>query len=98
MIENNSEKIKVLENDIKQLITISKANNIDLSDKINSLNEKLEKLKEDAFSHLSAYEKVTLSRDIKRPTTLEYIEHICSNFLEIGFLKMTLLWLEELVR
>lgn len=83
MIENNSEKIKVLENDIKQLITISKANNIDLSDKINSLNEKLEKLKEDAFSHLSAYEKVTLSRDIKRPTTLEYIEHICSNFLEL---------------
>ncbi|MFA4036877.1 hypothetical protein ACD500_09435 [Clostridioides difficile] len=53
MIENNSEKIKVLENDIKQLITISKANNIDLSDKINSLNEKLEKLKEDAFSHIS---------------------------------------------
>ena len=83
MIENNSEKIKILENDIKQLITISKANNIDLSDKINSLNEKLEKLKEDAFSHLSAYEKVTLSRDIKRPTTLEYIEHICSNFLEL---------------
>ncbi|EQF24757.1 acetyl-CoA carboxylase, carboxyl transferase, alpha subunit [Clostridioides difficile CD160] len=83
MIENNSEKIKVLENDIKQLITISEANNIDLSDKINSLNDKLEKLKEDAFSHLSPYEKVMLSRDIKRPTTLEYIEHICSNFLEL---------------
>lgn len=77
------EKIKRLEEDISKLKTISEVNNIDLSDKINDLKVKLYKIHQESFTDLSPYEKVTLSRDIKRPTTKEYIDNICSDFIEI---------------
>lgn len=77
------DKIKELENDIKQLIYISENNSLDLTDKINSLKDKLSNLKEEEFSNLSPYEKVCISRDIKRPTTKDYIDNICTHFLEL---------------
>lgn len=81
--ESIKEKIKELEKDIDQLIFISKNNEIDLTDKINDLKSKLDKLKEEEFTNLSPYEKVTISRDIKRPTTQDYIDNICQTFIEL---------------
>ncbi|MEG2789908.1 MAG: acetyl-CoA carboxylase carboxyltransferase subunit alpha [Romboutsia sp.] len=76
-------KINNLKEDIKKLKSISESNNIDLSDKINDLEEKLLKIKNEIKIELSPYEKVTLSRDIKRPTTKDYIDQICSSFFEL---------------
>ncbi|WP_420330392.1 acetyl-CoA carboxylase carboxyltransferase subunit alpha [Metaclostridioides mangenotii] len=71
-----------IENDIKQLETISKSSSIDLSDKINALKDKLNKLKYEAFTSLTPHDKVVLSRDKDRPTTQDYVDNICSNFIE----------------
>ncbi|WP_420372061.1 acetyl-CoA carboxylase carboxyltransferase subunit alpha [Metaclostridioides mangenotii] len=71
-----------IENDIKQLETISKSSSIDLSDKINALKDKLNKLKYEAFTSLTPHDKVVLSRDKNRPTTQDYVDNICSNFIE----------------
>lgn len=68
------DKINNLEKDIENLKVISEANEIDLSDKINDLEIKLKKFKKE----ISPYDKVVLSRDIKRPTTKDYIDIICS--------------------
>ena len=73
------DKINNLEKDIENLKVISEANEIDLSDKINDLEIKLKKFKKE----ISPYDKVVLSRDIKRPTTKDYIDIICSEFIEI---------------
>ena len=86
--KNKQEKMKNLEDDIKKLKLISESNNIDLSDKINDLTNKLAKIKlakikEESFSNLSPYDKVCLSRDIKRPTSKDYIDNICSKFIEL---------------
>jgi acetyl-CoA carboxylase carboxyl transferase subunit alpha len=35
------------------------------------------------MEHLSAYEKVKLARDVKRPYFLDYVEKICTDFVEI---------------
>lgn len=35
------------------------------------------------MEHLSAYEKVKLARDPKRPYFLDYVEHLCTDFSEI---------------
>lgn len=77
------EKIEKLEGDIKKLKLISSSNEIDLSDKITDLENKLKKLTSEACINLSPYEKVSLSRDIKRPTTKDYISKICSSFIEL---------------
>lgn len=77
------DKVKRLEDDINKLKIISEVNDIDLSDKINDLKNKLREIKQEALVNLTPYEKVTLSRDIKRPTTKEYIDNICSDFIEI---------------
>lgn len=80
---NVQEKIKKLEEDIKKLDQMSRENEIDFSDKIKTLQDKINEIKKEALIDLSPYEKVSLSRDIKRPTTKEYIDIICSDFLEI---------------
>ncbi len=77
------DKIINLEKDIHNLKFISRANEIDLSDKINDLEIKLQELKSEIKKELSPYDKVTLSRDIKRPTTKDYINIICSEFIEL---------------
>lgn len=77
------DKINNLEKDIENLKFISESNEIDLSDKINDLEIKLKELKKEIKRELSPYDKVILSRDIKRPTTKDYIDIICSEFIEL---------------
>ena len=76
-------KVNNLTNDIKNLKSIPEANEIDLSDKIHDLEIKLKELKKEIKEELSPYDKVSLSRDIKRPTTKDYIDIICSEFIEL---------------
>lgn len=78
-----NKKIQELKADISNLTEISKSNQIDLSNQIRELEEKLSKLKDEANVNLSPYGKVCLSRDIKRPTTKDYVDRICSDFIEL---------------
>lgn len=79
---NINDKIGNLEDDIKKLKLISTSNEIDLSDKIKDLEKKLNELKIKSYVK-SPYEIVCISRDIKRPTTNDYIKKICSSFIEL---------------
>ncbi|MGL6105309.1 acetyl-CoA carboxylase carboxyltransferase subunit alpha [Romboutsia sp.] len=83
MAIDNQEKISRLEEDIRKLKAISLSSEIDLSNQINDLEKKLNNIKKHTIVNLSAYEKISLCRDIKRPTTKEYIEKMCYDFLEI---------------
>lgn len=83
MNDNINEKIKTIENDIKQLEVISKSSSIDLTDKIEALKSKLKILNYEALRVISPHDKVLISRDKDRPTTQDYIDRICTNFLEL---------------
>lgn len=80
MLNENIQKLQEKIDDLKKL---SFSTNIDLSFEIETLSKKLNQLKENSFKDLDAWQKVSLSRDIKRPTTLDYISHICSDFIEL---------------
>lgn len=82
LINDIKNQIQNLEDDIKKLKLISTSNDIDLSDKINHLEQKLKELQNKACTK-TPYEKVCISRDIKRPTTNDYIKRICSTFIEL---------------
>ncbi|MDD5237006.1 MAG: acetyl-CoA carboxylase carboxyltransferase subunit alpha, partial [Candidatus Omnitrophica bacterium] len=56
---------------------------IDLSSEVKKLEERLEHLKKDTYSNLTAWQKVQLARHPLRPYTLDYISMIMSDFLEL---------------
>lgn len=56
---------------------------VDLSDMIVKLEEKIQLAKEATYSKLTGWQKVQISRHQNRPYTLDYIEHITTNFIEL---------------
>jgi acetyl-CoA carboxylase carboxyl transferase subunit alpha len=56
---------------------------VDLSDMIVTLEEKIQLAKEATYSKLTGWQKVQISRHHTRPYTLDYIEHITTNFIEL---------------
>lgn len=72
-----------LENKIEELKKFSNESSIDLSGEISKLQNKVKKLREEVYNNLTPWQKVTLARMFERPTSLDYIEKIFSNFLEL---------------
>ena len=47
------------------------------------LETKISKLRENVYSKLTPYQRVQLSRHFDRPFTLDFVKHICSDFIEL---------------
>ena len=72
-----------LERKIEEMREISAANGIDLSQEIEKLEEKLNKSIEKIHSNLNRWQRVQLARHPNRPYTMDYIERITSDFIEL---------------
>jgi acetyl-CoA carboxylase carboxyl transferase subunit alpha len=66
--------------DMKQLAI---DNNVDVSTALRTLSDNIENLKKETFENLTRWQRVQLSRHPDRPYTLDYIEKICSEFIEL---------------
>ncbi|MCM0650327.1 acetyl-CoA carboxylase carboxyltransferase subunit alpha [Clostridium swellfunianum] len=75
-------KIEELANKIEDVKRFSKEQDVDLSIEIEKLEKKLEEMKSQVYTNLSAWEKVTLAKLVERPTALDYIEKIFTDFIE----------------
>lgn len=73
------EPIKALEEQIERTKEIGASNEIDMSDKIKELENKLLKSTKDIFSNLTPWQRVQLSRHPDRPYTLAYINAITND-------------------
>lgn len=58
-------------------------NNVDVSEAIKSLEEKIARLKKTTYQNLTRWQRVQLSRHPDRPYTLDYIHTICDTFVEL---------------
>ena len=70
----------------KQLITlnqVSQESKVDVSSEIEAIEIKIEKIKKDIYSNLTAWQRVQLSRHPKRPYSLDYINLIFTDFEEL---------------
>lgn len=65
---------------VKQVAEKSK---VDVSATIVELEEKIEKTKKELYSNLTGWQKVQISRHPERPYTLQYIESMCDDFIEM---------------
>ena len=56
---------------------------VDMSDTIDQLQKKIDSTRKDIYSKLSGWQKVQISRHPDRPYTLDYIEGMTTNFIEM---------------
>ncbi len=72
-----------LEKKIKEMREYALAENVELTDEIEKLEEKARRLREEIYSKLTPWQRVQLARHPQRPYTLDYIERIMTNFVEM---------------
>ena len=72
-----------LRNKIRELKDYTKNSQMDFSEEIRILEEKLENLEEDIYGNLKVWGSVQIARHAERPTTLDYIEHLFTDFLNV---------------
>lgn len=71
-----------LKEKIAELKEITKDSEIDLDNEIKTLERKLACLEDDVYGHLKPWERVQVARHPERPTTLDYIKYLFTDFME----------------
>lgn len=72
-----------LEKKIEELRSLGAANKVDFSKEIEGLEKKCDELKKEIFGNLTPWQKVQLARHPRRPYTLDYINLLMSDFVEL---------------
>jgi len=72
-----------LEKKIEELRSFTSKEDIDLTGEIKRLEERLKKVKQEIFKNLTAWQRVQIARHPKRLYTLDYIDLIMTDFMEI---------------
>ena len=72
-----------LEKKLEEMKTLAKNNNVDVSDAIGLLENNITKLRKEIFENLTSWQRVQLSRHPDRPYTMDYIQLICDEFIEL---------------
>lgn len=70
-----------LENKIDEMRKLE--DNLDISDEINNLEEKVAQLKKSVYASLTRWQRVQLARHPERPYTSDYIYMMTENFVEL---------------
>src|SRR6202012_5401934 len=72
-----------LQQQIDKVKQVEEKTKVDMSATVNELQEKFETTKQEIYSHLSGWQKVQISRHPERPYTLQYLELMCDDFIEL---------------
>ncbi len=71
-----------LKEKISELKKITEDSDIDLTEEITTLEEKLKVLEDDIYGNLKPWQRVQMARHGERPTTLDYVERLFTEFIE----------------
>lgn len=72
-----------LEKKIEEMRQLADNGDVDISEEIQQLEQKAQKLREEVFSNLTRWQRVQLARHPRRPYTLDYIGLITDRFEEV---------------
>ncbi len=72
-----------LEKKIQEMKEYSYVENVELRDEIKRLEAKAERLRKEIYSKLTRWQRVQLARHPQRPYTLDYVERIMPDFMEL---------------
>ena len=68
---------------IDKLLDLADRRGIDVSEEVESLRGRLQELKAQTYDNLSPMEQVLVARHPRRPYTLDYVERICTDWVEL---------------
>ncbi len=72
-----------IQDEIDRLLEMAEDKGLDVSDELTVLRRKLETLMDETFRNLTAMEQVQVARHPRRPYTLDYIQRIFDDFVEL---------------
>jgi len=72
-----------LQQQIDKIKQVEEKTKVDMSATVNELQDKFEETKKQVYTNLSGWQKVQISRHPDRPYTLQYIEMMCDDFIEL---------------
>jgi acetyl-CoA carboxylase carboxyl transferase subunit alpha len=72
-----------LQQRIEQIRELAEENNVDVSSQIRQLETKYVQLRDEIFSGLTPAQRLQLARHPRRPSTLDYIQAICDEWIEL---------------
>lgn len=72
-----------LKDKIAELRRFGEEKNIDFTEEINRLEERYKRLAEEIYTTITPSQKMHLARHHQRPTTLDFISHIFTDFVEL---------------
>ncbi len=81
-IKEKERKIDELKLKINELKLIESNEKIDFTDQIQELNEKILEMEKRIVEEMTPWDRVLVSREQKRPTSIEYINEIFDDFIE----------------
>jgi acetyl-CoA carboxylase carboxyl transferase subunit alpha len=68
---------------IDELKTFSRERSLDFSDEISRLEDRYNKLEDEIYANITPAQRMQLARHPQRPTTLDYIQHIFTDYVEL---------------
>ncbi|MBD8522475.1 acetyl-CoA carboxylase carboxyltransferase subunit alpha [Lysinibacillus sp. FSL R7-0073] len=77
------EPVIQLREKIDELKTIATEADVDMTGEIEKLETRLSQLEQSIYANMKPWDRVQVARHPERPTTLQYIEAICENFIEL---------------
>jgi len=72
-----------LQQQIDKVKQLEDKNNVDMSGSVAELEARLQQMQKDIYANLTGWQKVQISRHPERPYTLQYIELMCDDFIEL---------------
>ena len=83
MILDVEKPLLELEEKIEELKIVNDTGKIDISKEIKAMEKKARELKKEIYKNLNPWDRVLMARHPKRLTTLDYIEAVFDDFLEL---------------
>jgi acetyl-CoA carboxylase carboxyl transferase subunit alpha len=79
----HEKQILEMEQTLDKLKEQNKNNSLWSIEEMQKMEKKLDELKRTVYSQLGAWERVSICRHPQRPHTIDYIQHICNDFVEL---------------
>lgn len=83
MVLEQEKRFEELRGRIEELRELAKERGVDMSDEIGELEERLDDHRSEYFENLSRYDRAKLARHQERPFTLDYVEQLFDDWIEL---------------
>ncbi|GAA4404044.1 acetyl-CoA carboxylase carboxyltransferase subunit alpha [Nibrella viscosa] len=72
-----------LESRLEEMKRLAQSSNVDVGEAVLTLEQSIDKLRQEIFANLTRWQRVQISRHPDRPYTLDYVSLMCDQFIEL---------------